>query len=254
MVAQLGRDQSGEVIDASRSVAAVSEERWQVAQRYELETWRRRLSFPRYQLLAMAHRLGVRACPPDDDWNLWWRSKFEEYRMIPREVGSAIEVGCGPFTNIRLIRERCTIDEVVLNDPLVEAYAGMRRSWVSQVAGEPWLAIDPRPLESLVMTGREFDLVVMINVLDHVQDPEACMDRATGLVAEHGLIVIGQDLYEPLRGRDGPDPGHPVRIREGQLSGWVDRCFRSLYQRTLPRNKGRNPDVHGGTFLFVGQR
>lgn len=228
--------------------------RWQIAQRYEQRTWSRRLSFPRYHLLWLLHAFGMRRFPPNDDWNEWWSAAFGDYSMLPDSVDTALEVGCGPFTNLRRISATCVPSKMILNDPLIDSYLGLRRSWVSRVAGANGVVLDSRPLEDLRFPDRSIQLVVMVNVLDHVRDAAACMDRAIRLVGRDGYIVIGQDLYDPLPGHGGYDPGHPIRVRSEDIDRRLGNEFEVLYRRILSRDEGRNPAVHGGTFLFVGRR
>lgn len=228
--------------------------RWQQAQEYELRTWKRRLTFPHYHALLILHYLGLRSDHPQDDWNQWWRRQFDHYSMLPAHLHGAIEVGCGPFTNLRLIRTTCRIERIVLNDPLINHYAGMRRSWINHAMSMEGVTLDARPLEDLHTVEERFDLAVMINVLDHVYDLGRCMSNATRLVKNGGYIIVGQDLYDPLPGNEVEDVGHPVRVKRDQVAEMLERRFEVVYNRVLDRASGRNPKVHGGTLLFVGQR
>ena len=38
-----------------------------------------------------------------DDWNHWWKERFDGYRFLPVELGDCVELGCGPYTNTRLV-------------------------------------------------------------------------------------------------------------------------------------------------------
>jgi len=44
-----------------------------------------------------------------DDWNYWWRKVFDNYKFLPTHVNNAIELGCGPYTNARLVLENVEI-------------------------------------------------------------------------------------------------------------------------------------------------
>ena len=59
---------------------------WEDAQKIELDIWERE------------YRQGA-----NNDWNNWWYNVFGGYKDIPTEICSAIELGCGPFTNIKWI-------------------------------------------------------------------------------------------------------------------------------------------------------
>ena len=58
-----------------------------------------------------------------DDWNHWWRDQFDVIRS-PAHLGDCVELGCGPYTNTRLILEGRTANRVVCSDPLVRSYLG----------------------------------------------------------------------------------------------------------------------------------
>ena len=40
-----------------------------------------------------------------DDDNQWWADCFEGYKFLPPKAENVIEVGCGPYTNMRLVRK-----------------------------------------------------------------------------------------------------------------------------------------------------
>src|SRR5258708_28645056 len=94
----------------------VSDARWSEAQQFERGCWsesnrrngwlklgkRLLLAAARPPQLARIARFGDWYC--GDDWNYWWLDAFEGYRALPARLGPALEVGSGPYSNIRLIR------------------------------------------------------------------------------------------------------------------------------------------------------
>jgi hypothetical protein len=40
-----------------------------------------------------------------DDWHHWWKEQFDNYQAIPHSLNNVLEVGCGPYTNLRVILE-----------------------------------------------------------------------------------------------------------------------------------------------------
>ena len=52
-----------------------------------------------------------------DDWNHWWAEHFDDYRFLPEHLGDYIELGCGPYTNTRLILPGRTADARRLQRP-----------------------------------------------------------------------------------------------------------------------------------------
>src|SRR4029078_6672552 len=66
------------------------------------------------------------------DWNTWWAHHFEDYRFLPQRLESAIELGCGPYTNIRLITHGREIDRIVCSDPLIRDYLNFEGRWLAE--------------------------------------------------------------------------------------------------------------------------
>lgn len=190
-----------------------------------------------------------------DDWNHWWARQFDDYRELPQIFENAVELGCGPYTNMRLICERRQISHIFCSDPLVREYVTFRGRWLAEAVKRGAVLIDDHPIEECPFATDYFDLVVMINVLDHVRDAVVCVRQAVRVTKPGGFLVIGQDLTdeEDLR-RIPDDVGHPVRLPEDFLdSELFDDCDLVLH-RTLPREEGRNPSAHCGTYLFIGTK
>ena len=97
---------------------AVDRERWERAQAWELAFWQRdqkrtglrRIAYPILRPLLAA--VGSKRAT-GDDWNLWWRDQLDGYRFLPDDLGDFIELGCGPYTNTRLILNGRTARRVV---------------------------------------------------------------------------------------------------------------------------------------------
>jgi SAM-dependent methyltransferase len=90
---------------AGGGVLNVTEKRWITAQTAERKHWM---------------ELGIHS---DDDRNKEHAAGFGGYRALAgKTFGSAIELGCGPFTNLRLIANHCRIDAYTLLDPLISDY------------------------------------------------------------------------------------------------------------------------------------
>jgi SAM-dependent methyltransferase len=236
----------------------VTQNRWEEAQKWELSVWVAR-DRPLVRLLrsfrnALARRPGQAETGPCDDWNHWWASRFEYYQALPSSIERAIEIGCGPYTNMRLICERVQIKSIICSDPLAEAYVQFATGWLSLAHRQGLVQINSQPIEELDVNQDLFDLVVMINVLDHVRDAVAGMQNAMALVKPQGYFVLGQDLTnaEDLVAVES-DRGHPIRVDKEWLDGMLGGIFEPLMYSVLPREAGRNPRAHYGTYLFIGR-
>jgi SAM-dependent methyltransferase len=239
----------------------VSETRWQQAQQWELATWRDQHALyhtsRRARLSRLLRLLTMRRPPPVemDDWNHWWREKFDGYRFLPEEIENAIELGCGPFTNMRLILQGRQIKHVFCSDPLARRYAALKGTWLSRAWRKADVLIDDHPIEKCPFASDYFGLVVLVNVLDHVQDAALCLRQAIRITAPEGYLVIGQDLSdeEDLRAT-AEDVGHPVKIPQEALDAELGPWFDPVLFRILPREHSRNPKFRCGTYLFAGRK
>jgi SAM-dependent methyltransferase len=240
-------------------VRSVSHERWQEAQTWERELWEtsqhkhgwRRVAWT--VLRPVLRAVGWKRAW-GDDWNYWWAERFDGYSFLPRELGDCIELGCGPYTNTRVILRDRTAARVVCSDPLAETYITFRERWLAKAAREGLVEVDAHPIEELPFERESFDVVVMINVLDHVRDADLCLAVATGLVRPGGIFIIGQDLSNEDDVRGHPyDVGHPIRLTqetvEGHLAG-----FEPVLRKDLSRDEGREPRLHYGTLIFAGRK
>lgn len=236
-------------------VTKVSKERWLKAQEFELTVWQRRNS--RYNvLISMLMRgFGFKNIKVGDDWNSWWYEQFDSYKIIPNRLGNAIELGCGPYTNIRLIWKNRTIDHVVCSDPLASHYIGFKRCWLASEYARRTISLDTHPAEECPFANDYFDLVIMTNVLDHVQDALACLNTAIRITKPTGYLVIGQDLSDEADVTTIlEDVGHPILLHHEDIDKHLLGIFEPKLYKILRREEGRNPQAHYGTYLFIGQK
>ena len=250
-------------------ILKTSEKRWSDAQEFERSLWitnNQRNSY--LKILAKFVRavknpkmlfnyLKYRDFYCGDDWNYWWMEQFENYIMLPKSVERALEIGCGPYTNIRLISKICKIKEIYCCDPLIDAYISFKLTWLSTAASRKKIRISNDKCENLTFDDNYFDLIVCINVLDHVQNADKCLKEMIRLAKQDGFIVFGQDLSdeEDLSNRIVCDDiGHPIKIHHTTLDVILDDVCECRLKKILPRDKGRNPIAHYGTYIFIGQK
>jgi SAM-dependent methyltransferase len=240
--------------EKSPSVVA-TRERWLEAQKFELGVWSRRHSWYRRSLARCGEWLGLRTTSVYDDWNAWWRQHFQEYQLIPTTLNNVIELGCGPYTNLRLILENRAANHIVCSDPLARHYIKLPGCWLSEQYDRGAIVVDDHPIEECPFGDDYFDLVVLINVLDHVQDAWQCLDTAIRITKPGGQLVIGQDLTDSEDvSRSTEDVGHPIRLHHSDIDAHLDARIRRQFYKVLPRHDGRNPAAHYGTYLLIGQK
>ena len=234
------------------TIVRVGEERWRQAQEFEL-------------------KFAQEAVGLGDDFNHWWAEAFGAYQAIRgMRLPDVLEVGCGPHTNVRLILPLIDSQRLWLEDPLIESYVRLkdvRRFARIFPTSRPVTAATlqktrqavllPEPLEELSLPDRSIDLVVCINVLDHVRDAELCLRQMQRVLRPRGVLVLGQDLSNAEDLESCPeswtDTGHPIKLDgdflEGQLAGLTP-----LFKSILPREQGRNPRCHYGTYLLIARK
>jgi ubiquinone/menaquinone biosynthesis C-methylase UbiE len=117
--------------------------------------------------------------------------------------------------------------------------------------------LDDHPIEQLPFADGYFDLVVMINVLDHVQDASACMKNVIRVTRCGGFLIIGQDLtnaQDLSRHPNGLQTGHPITLDEDWFYPFLHGQFDHLLKKVLPREEGWAPEWHYGTLIFAGRK
>jgi len=199
--------------EAGKGIARVDRARWEEAQRYEKRTW-------------MDLNRGAM-----EDRNQVHAARFAGYEALAgRRFGRAIELGCGPFTNMRLILEVADVGEVHLLDPLAKEYLAhpgcrYRTGTLAAEARYPGtrlrvgvsrpVTLEACAIEDYRPSGR-FDLLVIVNVLEHCLDAEAVLRRIDELVAPGGTFVFHDTFITPDRLHEVMsklyDAGHPIRI------------------------------------------
>jgi SAM-dependent methyltransferase len=239
------------------STRRIDAERWRSAQAAELELWQRaqekhglrRLVWP---LARPILRLVGSKKVTGDDWNEWWARQFDGYTFLPRRLGDYIELGCGPYTNTRIILRGREADRVVCSDPLAKEYAGFEGRWLAEAHRRGLVEIDDHAIEELPFADESFDVVVMINVLEHVRDADACMEKAVALIKPGGWLIVSSRVIEPDAELEY-DVWHPIRITPDEIERHLGEFTPGL-RKLLDPSAAPVPDEHFATFLFAGTK
>ncbi len=260
MTKQSNQSNPTTVFDTVHTNDRVTHERWQVAQQWEQQYWLReqgaRRRFGKQYVWRLLARLGLVERYRGDDHNHWWASQFNEYGFLPSAVGNAIEVGCGPYTNLRLIRRVCQPAHMFLSDPLIRTYVRFPLTMVREMYRNSSCYLDDHPLEDLPFRDGFFDLAVMINVLDHVRDATECMRTLHRILKPGGYVLIGQDLSDEADVQEHPEilnTGHPIKLDEAWFRPFLGE-YTPIVDKVLSREQGRNPKWYYATLIFAGQK
>lgn len=262
-------------LDPGRGVVRVPKDRWKQAQKYERDTW----------LVANADA--------SDDRNTAHEAAFGGYTSLgSRTFRHAIELGCGPFTNLRILARHCRIERCSLLDPLIREYlshphctydervlrigeTGLGRSLGASRPGRllrrvvkgaapalveqrvPVAQLLPMPIEE--MPGGRYDLVVMINVLEHCFDATAIFDKILSILPPGGVLVFHDKLFDPLEVAEDVrtrfDAGHPLRVGRPVIEAFLNDHFTPLYRRAEKvADEFEDIDLSREGVYFIGER
>lgn len=194
-------------------ISSVSQERWEIAQLYEKECW-------------LKHGSTETADRNDEHYR-----NFGEYNSLKSNLGRVVEIGCGPFTQLETILTRANkiAECITLVDPLLESYLTHRNcSYAnSRLAGFPVYRMDAIPAEKFD-GDNDYDTVISINVLDHVQDANLVLDVLYRSLKNDGVIVFHDRSWDHIDINIIYDAGHPIRLKKTVLDRFKSK-FETLY-------------------------
>jgi SAM-dependent methyltransferase len=233
-------------LSADRGVVAVSEDRWREAQAAERYGW---MKLWRNET---------------EDRNTFHAALFDNYLPLQGEsFKRAIELGCGPFTNLRLLGRVAAIETASLLDPLIEEYVShpncAYRDRILFFAPQQFLYLEKliaSPIEAFAPSS-SYDLVVLINVIEHCRDFDKVVETIWSMLVPGGVFVFHDNYYrhadiaEALRHHF--DAAHPLRVDRKAIDQFLSR-FEMIFRRVVA-TEGKAPlSGRGETIYFIGRR
>lgn len=215
-----------------------SRERWDKAQDWELKAW-----------LASEKNL--------EDWNSWWFNAFRKFNYLNKPFKSLLEVGCGPYCRNTeyFLNLFPTITKISILDPLLQNYID-NNYYVNKVIEKYKVKTFSTSLEAY-SDNEQYEVIICINVLDHVQDSDICMEKIYEKLCQGGVLILGQDLTNEDDIKNDPglltDLGHPIKLDHLYFKEKLKK-YNHIFQNILPREQGRNPTAHYGTLIYVGSK
>jgi SAM-dependent methyltransferase len=271
----LGATNDSRFYESGKGVLRVDQARWSEAQHYERKTWLER------------------GRTTADDRNRFHQQRFAGYSPLKgMKFGRAIELGCGPFTNLRLILEVAEASHVHLLDPLIADYVGhplcrFRHSRLGGLFGfgtrealRSWrypLAQLRESVNSLAVGGvrgrhvelenstiedfatpHKFDLVVLINVLEHCRDAEKVFAKVWEILAPGGIFVFHDKFFESSAIAESLatlyDAGHPIRLDPVVSEAFLHRFVPLMRSDFWDCDVFRSRLLRRQATYFIGQR
>ena len=225
-------------------VINVSKTRWETAQKYERSEWMQR------------------AFMADDDRNVFHENMFNNYDSLDDvNVESFIELGCGPFTNARIILEKFpNLKGVTLLDPLVKDYLSHTNCKYknSQLTLRNQRKVEANLVASSIeeyQVDKTFDMVVMINVLEHCFDIPKIFENIDAMLNKGGVLVYADVQFDIESAKKlvkfKYNAGHPIRPTVEYISGILDTKFEQIFSKTFDEDLG---GVMAEERYFIGKK
>lgn len=219
---------------SEEGIHKVSEERWKLAQKYEKKTW-----------------MGNRGA--NDDRNLEHLQRFETLNSIKEsEIKEIIELGCGPFTNMRLISDIIKPEKITLLDPLISDYLNHPNcTYKKGVLNGYDVDLIPSSIENAVITST-FDAVVMINVIEHCFDVDSIFSKINSILKKGGYFIFSDVYFDDVKllATNIYDAGHPLRLSKNKLEELLE-SFEVVYEK---RFNGLYSQEWRNDIYFIGKK
>lgn len=144
--------------------------------------------------------------------------QYHVYDMAARLIrkhrfASVLDVGSGPPTKVKMLIEPECDNITLLDQPTT-------RPFVEQSMPDARF-VDANLEECDVDLGERYDLIICADVLEHLLDPNACVDFIRRSLSDRGLAVLSTPERDIQRGLECMISGHPAHVRE-----WNRREFR----------------------------
>jgi SAM-dependent methyltransferase len=235
-----------EFISKNKGIIKVPLPRWKEAQRAERVHWM------------------IRGIGSLQDRNDFHAAGFEHYRVLHNiQFKNVIELGCGPFTNLRIIGTKCRIIQCALLDPLIKQYLShpfcsytekylyleakslfgrllhrlspkIHRTLQNTLCHRiPVSKILANPIESMP-TDELYDMVILINVLEHCYDVSVVFQKVLDIMAEGSMIIFHDTYYEHTKvvsvAKTTYDAAHPLKVDKSLIDEFLNNNFEAIYK------------------------
>ncbi|OGZ18363.1 MAG: hypothetical protein A2V72_01160 [Candidatus Nealsonbacteria bacterium RBG_13_37_56] len=238
-----------------KGITSIDRTRWLDAQQAEKNVWLR--DFKRL----------------NQDNNKLKKENFDNYDLLKNlKFNNVIELGCGPFTNIRYILKIVQAENIHLLDPLLKDY--LKKTNCTYKSGKLVLG-DNNFLNSVFGKKRsvnfyscpieefncpeKFDLIVMIDVLEHCYDFNKIANKILE-TSKKGTYFVFQDKFFDINNISGEvltkyDAAHPLRVRKELLLNFLEENFITLLSKTkyFACSRGER-DLSFYGFYYIGYK
>tara|TARA_B100002019_G_C21274951_1_gene605013 strand:+ start:46302 stop:46994 length:693 start_codon:yes stop_codon:yes gene_type:complete len=130
--------------------------------------------------------------PLEEDLNWWWykaknnllnhilrKEEFNKYNKI-------LEIGPGLGNNLKLLNQFGIIDILEIENEFINSL----KNNYSEIINEIY--------EKIEDINAEYDLIIMLDILEHIENSEEFMKKVKKIIKKNGKIVIGVPAYQSL--------------------------------------------------------
>jgi SAM-dependent methyltransferase len=162
-------------------------------------------------------------CEPDlfkhgINWKRYWSAFIQTYLH-----GEVLEVGAGIGSNTFLLRNYCQRRWVCLEPD--SALAERLRALLDARKPIHLCEVDVGTLKTMVAEAL-FDVIIYIDVLEHIEDDKGELTRAAGRLKPGGLLIVLAPAHEWLYSRFDKTVGHYRRYNKKMLAAVAPKCLK----------------------------
>jgi len=201
-------------------------ERWKEAQHFEKTTWCDKPGATMVKIM-------------EDDHNREYEQIFGGYEQLnfslPNKPINMIELGCGPFTNLRLIIPKLFkhIERIDLLDPLINDYLNhsAKCKYKNGYLNNLKVNLYPIPIEQFIIQYK-YHLVVMLNVIPHCYDIDLIFQKIDEMLDDDGVFIFHEKFLPENRINeinDHYDAGHPLEL----TYKYIDDILKKQFKKTI---------------------
>jgi SAM-dependent methyltransferase len=140
------------------------------------------------------------------------------------------------------------MEAITLLDPLLNDYKEMPNcAYKNDTFLGKQVTTITSSIEDYNFKDESYDLVVLINVLQHCRDVTIIMDKVWNMLKKNGILVFQENVM--INDHPFADEGHPIQISQDFVENQTDRYDRK-YKISYDKVHGN----HRSDFYFIGEK
>lgn len=122
----------------------------------------------------------------------WWRARNDSVREVAarllgaRRDAAILDIGCGDGVLFPFFSQFGAVEGIEPDSGVVSEESPWRRQ------------IQIRPFDESFSPGRRFDLIVMLDVLEHLDDPHRALGQVHDLLEDGGRLLLTVPAFQAL--------------------------------------------------------